>query len=382
MPSSSSSSSPSSLPSSALSSTGLFPTSRRNEQDTLSSPENWKPLPPRPRPEVHRFRGDNVVNRRRQRRHNGSASDARGGHDVIGSRSMSIARPETSAAGSQGSEIQDENESKSHAEWDNSQWHSSSHRLDREEEERQADVRNRSLSHLRAMASRRKKLLAMQRRLEVEIRQEDREEDQEEQGEREETGEDVQIPSMKPELVDNDELSPTVEAAVNIPAPVQVRLHTPCKVAATSSMATATSMATAGFKGRQSPEEEKKRENQRWEEVEEKEEEVPSLHNFAAQVEKLESRLQNLGDNGSDSEEQQEDDVNESTTISAFCQQGKLLDDISSDEISTSSPSDIPRPPLQIRAESSELPGLLYHHDGEEENPFSEDIVGSILERH
>lgn len=287
---------------------------------------------------------------------------------------MFIGRKATAAAGSQGSENENKNENKSQAEWDNSKWHSSSHRLDREEEERQANVRNSSLSHLRAMASRRKKLLVMQRRLELEMRQEDRE-DQEEQDEREEDGEEVQIPSMKQELVENDELSPPAEAAVNIPAPVQVRLHTPSKVAVTSSMATSTS--TAELKGGQSLGEEKKWENQRGEQ---EEEELPSLHNFAAQVKLLESRLQNLGDTSSNLGEQEEDDVSESTTISTSGQQGELLDDISSDDISTSSPSDMPRPPLQLRAESSGLPGHPYHHDREGENPFSEDIVGSILE--
>lgn len=440
-------------PSSSSSLTGLYPTSRRNELDALSSPENWNLLPPRPKPEVYRFRGDNAVNHHRRR----STSTRKGGdgRGNYGRPGRSMARPASSDVHTE-NENETQRGSQPQVEWDKSQRHSPSYRLNQEEEEIQLKVRNRSLSHLRAMASRRKKLLAMQQQLELEIYEEKRrgEQVEKDQGDEDDEGKEMQqkrpavpakkktacarntiiiggnvgrnsgrvlldthrrdigdpivrtalaesmdladeyvdgalapTPPMERELLKDYELSSPVAAAVGIPSPVDIRMHTPYKIGATTATATATAME--GLKGGHShPQQEEKHENEAKEEeegVDDSEEEMVEeeaipLQDLAAHVRKLEYRLQNLGDNHLNSREQEEDVGDNSTCMS---DQVELLDDVSSCDISTFSPSGMQRPPLQLRGELCEP----YHqyppvnqNNVERTNLFSDAIVESFLE--
>lgn len=124
--------------------TGLYPTSLRIEQDAVS--ETWRPLPPRPAPERFRFR--------RQQRENGAPV-------------MVASNPDNADA------------TTNRKEWDGriklraSSWRQT---IDQERLQRQAMAASASTHQLREIATRRTKLLALNCRLEEELRREETEE--------------------------------------------------------------------------------------------------------------------------------------------------------------------------------------------------------------
>lgn len=135
------------------------------------------------------------------------------------------------------------------------------------------------------------------------------------------------------------------------------------------------------------------------------EEQMP-VHNLAAQVKKLEERLQRLGDNNDVGEQDDDDECFRSASdgasdegTEADCredassgQEGGLLDDVSACTaiMSTTSSTNIPRPPLFLIGEPTGLPRHPYRpvavldqqrEDAEEDPSIFEDIiVGRFLE--
>ena len=124
--------------------TGLYPTSLRIEQDAVS--KTWRPLPPRPAPERFRFRRQ----QERQQRENGAPV-------------MVASNPDNADA-------------TTNRKWDGriklraSSWRQT---IDQERLQRQAMAASASTHQLREIATRRTKLLALNCRLEEELRREE-----------------------------------------------------------------------------------------------------------------------------------------------------------------------------------------------------------------